>query len=66
MRGLGYTNDIGVAISEIAPTASRLFWVPSLMYFGADVYDKYKIREINMTQMAQEHFLKLCSKLLQV
>lgn len=42
MRGLGYTNDIGVAISEIAPTASRLFWVPSLMYFGADVYDKYK------------------------
>lgn len=42
MRGLGYTNDIGVAISEIAPTTSRLFWVPSLMYFGADVYDKYK------------------------
>ena len=42
MRGLGYTNDIGVAISEIAPTASRLFWVPSLTYFGADVYDKYK------------------------
>lgn len=42
MRGLGYTNDIGVAINEIAPTAARLFWVPALMYFGADVYDKYK------------------------
>lgn len=42
MRGLGYTNDIGVAIAEIAPTAARLFWVPALMYFGADVYDKYK------------------------
>ena len=42
MRGLGYTNDIGVAINEIAPTAATLFWVPALMYFGADVYDKYK------------------------
>lgn len=42
MRGLGYTNDIGVAINEIAPTTARLFWVPALMYFGADVYDKYK------------------------
>lgn len=42
MRGLGYTNDIGVAINEIAPTAATLFWVPALMYFGADIYDKYK------------------------
>lgn len=42
LRALGYTNDIGVAINEIAPTAARLFWVPALMYFGADVYDKYK------------------------
>ncbi|MBO5385050.1 hypothetical protein J6A64_01930 [bacterium] len=42
LRGLGYTNDIGIAISEIAPTASKLFWVPALMYFGADIYDKYK------------------------
>lgn len=42
LRGLGYTNDVGIAISEIAPTVSRLFWVPALMYFGADVYDKYK------------------------
>ncbi len=42
MRGLGYTNDIGVAINEIAPTTATLFWVPALMYFGADIYDKYK------------------------
>ncbi len=42
LRGLGYTNDIGIAINEIAPTASKLFWVPALMYFGADIYDKYK------------------------
>ena len=39
---MGYTNDIGVAINEIAPATARLFWVPALMYFGADVYDKYK------------------------
>ena len=42
LRGLGYTNDIGIAINEIAPTVARLFWVPALMYFGADIYDKYK------------------------
>lgn len=42
MRGLGYTNDIGIAINELAPAAARLFWVPALMYFGADIYDKYK------------------------
>jgi len=37
LRGLGYTNDIGIAINEIAPTAAKLFWVPALLYFGADV-----------------------------
>ena len=42
LRGLGYTNDIGIAINEIAPTTARMFWIPALMYFGADVYDKYK------------------------
>ena len=42
LRGLGYSNDIGIAINEISPTIARLFWVPALMYFGADVYDKYK------------------------
>ena len=42
LRGLGYTNDIGIAINEIAPATARLFWVPALMYFGADIYDKYK------------------------
>ncbi|MCM1339756.1 MAG: hypothetical protein NC191_08805 [Muribaculaceae bacterium] len=42
LRGLGYTNDIGIAINELAPATARLFWVPALMYFGADIYDKYK------------------------
>ena len=30
MRGLGYTNDIGIAINELAPATARLFWVPAL------------------------------------
>jgi len=56
MRGLGYTNDIGVAISEIAPTTARLFWVPALMYFGADVYDKYKNKGNKYDPNAQRAF----------
>lgn len=56
MRGLGYTNDIGVAINEIAPTAATLFWVPALMYFGADVYDKYKNKGNKYDPNAQRAF----------
>lgn len=56
MRGLGYTNDIGVAINEIAPTAATLFWVPALMYFGADVYDKYKNKGNQYDPNAQRAF----------
>lgn len=56
MRGLGYTNDIGVAINEIAPTTARLFWVPALMYFGADVYDKYKNKGNKYDPNAQRAF----------
>ena len=41
-RGLAYTNEIGAAISEIAPKLGLLLWVPALLYFGADIYDKYK------------------------
>lgn len=56
MRGLGYTNDIGVAINEIAPTVATLFWVPALMYFGADVYDKYKNKGNKYDPNAQRAF----------
>ena len=42
IRGLAFTNDIGAAIMDIAPTAGQAFWVPALMYFGADIYDKYR------------------------
>lgn len=42
VRGMAFTNDIGAAIMDIAPKAGTMFWVPALMYFGADIYDKYK------------------------
>lgn len=42
VRGLAFTNDIGAAIMDIVPKAGTAFWVPALMYFGADIYDKYK------------------------
>ena len=45
LRGLAFTNDIGAAIMDIAPTLGTMFWIPALMYFGADIYDKYKSDE---------------------
>lgn len=42
IRGLAFTNDIGAAIMDISPKLGTMFWVPALMYFGADIYDKYK------------------------
>jgi len=41
-RGLAYTNELGAAISEVAPTLGTLLWFPAMLYFGADIYDKYK------------------------
>jgi hypothetical protein len=56
VRGLGYTNDIGIAINELAPATARLFWVPALMYFGADIYDKYKNKGDKYKPNAQRAF----------
>lgn len=42
VRGMAFTNDIGAAIADIAPKAGMAMWVPALMYFGADIYDKYR------------------------
>jgi hypothetical protein len=55
-RGLGYTNDIGIAINELSPSTARLFWVPALMYFGADIYDKYKNKGDKYKPNAQRAF----------
>lgn len=42
IRGLAYSNELGAAISEVAPTLGTLLWFPAMLYFGADIYDKYK------------------------
>lgn len=42
VRGMAFSNDIGAAIMDIAPKAGTAFWIPALMYFGADIYDKYR------------------------
>ncbi len=42
VRGLAYSNELGAALSEIAPTLGTLLWFPAMLYFGADFYDKYK------------------------
>lgn len=41
-RGLAYTNELGAALSEVAPKLGTLLWFPAMLYFGADIYDKYK------------------------
>lgn len=47
IRGFAYSNELGAAISEVAPKMGTLLWIPALMYFGADIYDKYKNQEDN-------------------
>ncbi len=43
IRMLGYTNEVGEALRPaVGSMVANLFWVPALMYFGADIWDKYK------------------------
>lgn len=42
IRGLAYSNELGAAISEVAPKLGTALWFPAFLYFGADIYDKYK------------------------
>ena len=39
---MSYSNELGTAISEIAPKLGTALWAPTFMYLGADIYDKYK------------------------
>lgn len=39
---MSYSNEIGTAISEIAPRLGTALWAPTFLYLGADLYDKYK------------------------
>lgn len=44
MKLLPYGNEVGAALAPIPEIGGKLFslsWVPTLMYLGADIYDKY-------------------------
>jgi polyhydroxyalkanoate synthesis regulator phasin len=42
VRGAAFTNEVGEALRPLIGGAATLSWVPALLYFGADIYDKYK------------------------
>lgn len=42
IRSLSYSNEIGAALNVIAPRVGAALWIPTFMYLGADIYDKYK------------------------
>lgn len=37
-----YSTELGALIHEISPKAAQALWIPTIMYLGADIYDKYK------------------------
>lgn len=44
LRLCAYTNEVGAAFAPVPGIGSTLFalsWVPALMYFGADIYNKF-------------------------
>lgn len=49
-----YSSEIGATVNEIAPKLTFALWVPSFMYLGADIYDKYKMIKTNFLQAAKE------------
>lgn len=53
IRGLAYSNELGAALSEIAPKFGILLWFPAMLYFGADIYDKYKNKKTSYDPNAQ-------------
>jgi len=42
IRGLGYANEIGEAIRPLSNSLASFMWCPALLYFGADIWDKYR------------------------
>ena len=53
---MSYSNELGVAISEIAPKLGTALWAPTFMYLGADIYDKYKNDKDNYDPSAKRAF----------
>ncbi len=50
---MSYSNEVGTAISEIAPKLGTALWAPTFMYLGADIYDKYKNDKDNYNPSAK-------------
>lgn len=42
VKSLSYSNELGACVNEIAPKMTFALWIPTSMYLGADIYDKYK------------------------
>ena len=53
---LSNSNEIGTAISDIAPRLGTALWAPTFMYLGADIYDKYKNDKDNYDPSAKRAF----------
>ena len=53
---LSNSNEIGTAISDIAPRLGAALWAPTFMYLGADIYDKYKNDKNNYDPSAKRAF----------
>lgn len=53
---LSYSNEVGTAISEIAPKLGAALWAPTFMYLGADIYDKYKNDKDNYNPSGRRAF----------
>ncbi|MBQ8887285.1 MAG: hypothetical protein IJY61_06250 [Candidatus Gastranaerophilales bacterium] len=53
LKGLAFSNEIGAVIGVMYPKVGTALWAPALMYFGADIYDKYKNEETSYKPSAR-------------
>ena len=56
LKGLAYSNELGAVVSGISPKLGTALWIPALMYFGADIYDKYKNDETQYSPSKRRGF----------
>ena len=54
-----YSSEIGATVNEIAPKLTFALWVPSFMYLGADIYDKYKNDKNEFVDLLQRPDLEI-------
>ena len=59
IRALMYSSEIGATVNEIAPKVTFALWVPSFMYLGADIYDKYKNDKNEFVDLLQRPDLEI-------